>query len=739
MTDSRAAYRPLTPLISRAFATVPRWISAHLVLLAILSAVVFPARLGRTFAGLDGEYMRIMIRDYALWSHLTPALGLNIFEGMGNTFFPQHMSLIVPYFVQQLSGATETVPWLSYSIFALELFLATWLWGRIARLPATACIAGAWIVTLLALPFLNRMLLYPVYQIVPQVVDELFFAVVFVHCFEIVSSGTAKIPAQCLSVAMVVAVPFYLIASNPIFVLIFAPVIGATTLFIALTAPTARRRLICLVIIAAVLLLLVAGGPLTFLYGETFDTAAAIFAKEMFHANVLFNASILFQYAAFPAGPYLVGFALAGGVLVLLRGDARQKAFAAFHIFLGAAIIGTGVVIVTVFTHSTAPDAIYYELALWPAYGLYSAAGLIIVVRTIGEWQPRRLRSTGFIEATEGAVPLVIAAALLIPTLVAPADITTSAYPPRSTPIVDRLKEQIGLKPGDQFRGYVATFTGTTYQLGPIGWLEQHAFDQLGLVPALANDHRFIGMWYFHIPTINEYSQYTRPELYAVESRLMTRPGDIEVRNVSTLSAPDLALLEAFGTRYLVTDQKRSDAGPEEVVLPVPNTPYTLRLYELKDPNLANYSPTTVQSFASASELLEAMRHTDLQKVALMSGKIDQPLVPADSSLMTVSADGIHLRAKSSGVSLLVVPILFSHCLTSQFNGARPATFLLQRVNLAETGVLFSNDLDVTLQREDWPFGPNFCLMKDMADAKSIRLEQIPPIGALANAGALPH
>jgi hypothetical protein len=710
-----------------------RRLPTHVLLLVILSLSIFPFRSAEMFAGLDGEYMRIMIRDYSLWSHLNPVLGLNIFEGMGNTFFPQHMSLIAPYLLQQLLGSTETIPSLSYSIFAVELFLATWLWGRISNLPSAACLSGAWIITLMALPFLNRILLYPVYQLVPQIIDELFFAVLFVYCFKVVSWTEAPVFARYLSIIAIAVIPLYLVASNPLFVLIFGPVIGATTLFLAVTALTIRRRLICLALVAGVSLLLGAGGPLVFIYGETLDTAAAMFAKEMFHANLLANASIVFQHAAFPGGPYLVGSALLGSVLVLLCGESRQKSFAAFHIILTALLIGSGVLIVLVFPHSTAPDAIYYELVLWPAYGTYGSAGLVVILRMLGKWQPLHL-DLSFTKTAERWLASAVAAVLLLPTLIAPRNAGASAYPPRSTAIVDRLKAQIALKPGDKFRGYVATFTGTTYRSGPIGWLEQHAFDQLSLVPALSNDHRFIGLWYFNIPTLNEYSQYTRPELYAIESRLMTRPHDLEVRNVSTLTSPNLALLQALGARYLLTDQKLSEVGPEDVVLTVPNTPYTLRLYELKDPNLATYSPTTVQSFASARALLEAMRDTNFRKTALTTERIAQPLVPAETSIMTASAAGILVHAKSTAVSLLVVPILYSHCLTAKFDGARPETFSLQRVNLAETGLLFSGDIDVTLQREDRPFGSNFCLLKDLADAKSIRLDDIPAIGALTNA-----
>jgi hypothetical protein len=714
--------------LARLFGALEQNAGAHVLLLIVLSLAVFPFRYGRMFGGLDGSYMRVIARDDWLWRGFGQTLGVNIFEGMGNSFIPQHINLIPAFLLQQLSGFSDPFPTLSYTFFAVELFLAAYLWGRITRLETPACLAGGWLLAVLALPLLKRAFLWPIYQIIPQVTDVLFFSVLFVFCLNEIAQQRGDQIRLFISGAAFIAIPIYLVSTNLILSVVFAPVIGATSLFLAAAAPTRPGKIICGALLAMVMLFLLAAGPTIFLYAESADTAASFFAKEMFSSNSLQATSILFQAPAFPAGPLLVVLGLVGIVPAYCQSCARRD-FVAFQFFLIIGIIGVGAVHTLLSPHSTVPGATYLELALWPAYCAFTGSALVSAVSAVRAWWPESSRWKIHFALAERHVPLEVLAGMLLVGFLARPDVARSDYPPHETPIVARLRTEIGLKPGSLFRGYVATFTGAAGKTGPVGWLDEHSFDQLVLVPRLGNDHRFIGLWYFHIPTLNEYSEYARPELYAVESRLMTRPGDIEVRNVSTLTVPEIPVLRAFGVRFVITDHVLEGVGLELVTQAIPESEQTLRLYELPNSNLGTYSPTEVRTSTTASEILHTMLHIDFEKTSVTSDTITESLTPVKSSTMTVSSDGVHVQAQTTGVSLLVIPVNFSRCLTAKFSGSRPQSFSIHRVNLAETGLLFSGNLEVSLQLDERPIGFEHCRILDIDDAKSLQLDQIPPIG----------
>jgi hypothetical protein len=80
--------------------------------------------------------------------------------------------------------------------------------------------------------------------------------------------------------------------------------------------------------------------------------------------------------------------------------------------------------------------------------------------------------------------------------------------------------------------------------------------------------------------------------------------------------------------------------------------------------------------------------------------------VPADlaagslQSLTVENGPSLHVKATSSGRSLLVLPFEYSHCLRLKETGS---TARLIPVNLQQTGLLFDGSADVEI---DYRFGP---------------------------------
>jgi hypothetical protein len=99
-----------------------------------------------------------------------------------------------------------------------------------------------------------------------------------------------------------------------------------------------------------------------------------------------------------------------------------------------------------------------------------------------------------------------------------------------------------------------------------------------------------------------------------------------------------------------------------------------------------------------------------------------QRLVPGTLSEMRVFRDRVVVRAESAGVSLLVLPIEFSHCWHVSF--ATGSTGRLLRANVNQTGLLFSGrtEVDLRYRFSPWHFR---CRFRDIADARKLELANV--------------
>ena len=92
----------------------------------------------------------------------------------------------------------------------------------------------------------------------------------------------------------------------------------------------------------------------------------------------------------------------------------------------------------------------------------------------------------------------------------------------------------------------------------------------------------------------------------------------------------------------------------------------TLRLYE--DPerqSLATSAPPKSLSPAATTTRccsIETDRQGRDTVILLDSAPLPSPLVPAVQARLVVEKGGYHIKAESSGNSLLILPVQFSHC-----------------------------------------------------------------------------
>jgi hypothetical protein len=107
----------------------------------------------------------------------------------------------------------------------------------------------------------------------------------------------------------------------------------------------------------------------------------------------------------------------------------------------------------------------------------------------------------------------------------------------------------------------------------------------------------------------------------------------------------------------------------------------------------------------------------DPQQSVILIKPLQDRLVPASDAEMNFERGGIHVKARSSGRSMLVLPLEYSHCLELQGTGK------LLRANLIETGVLFENVLDARIRLRYGLFHTS-CRKEDIADLKRLGIAE---------------
>jgi hypothetical protein len=146
-------------------------------------------------------------------------------------------------------------------------------------------------------------------------------------------------------------------------------------------------------------------------------------------------------------------------------------------------------------------------------------------------------------------------------------------------------------------------------------------------------------------------------------------------------------------------------------------------LIELPEPNLATYSPTSIETRRDLTSALDfvADDSVDLTKRAVTASPVIGVLVPTQSSGATMANEDLHVAAKSAGRSLVIVPVEFSHCM--ELHELRPGTgtgAALLRVDGVLTGIVFEHDLDAVLSFRIGPLRNPLCRWQDYEDLRAM-------------------
>jgi hypothetical protein len=300
-----------------------------------------------------------------------------------------------------------------------------------------------------------------------------------------------------------------------------------------------------------------------------------------------------------------------------------------------------------------------------------------------------------------------------------------------ATPITQALQRDIALRPGQAYRGSVATLLGSPgsplrHQLldnaeRPLQPTEFERFLEK-LASETGNSHDLLDLWWRHIPTLSEYGQaLSRPLIFFI-SNLLNAPTDAHDLNFGLPRLANIDILRAMGVRFIITDlQLRANRARVTQVFPLSGG-IALYLYELSDPNVAGFSPLKLSGAISPAELLLRIRAEPalLESEAFVDSPIAQILVPVERPQVVFERGAVHVTAHSTGTSALLLPLQFSHCF--RVEGQKPDGIKVLRANLIHTLVLFERELDIRLRWEFSFWRNRGCRLRDAEDVRALGL-----------------
>jgi hypothetical protein len=427
---------------------------------------------------------------------------------------------------------------------------------------------------------------------------------------------------------------------------------------------------------------------------------------------------------------------LLGVALELWRGNHARRAVAlAATVILALWMLG-GLLVVRTDLRWTAPMVAYFGFLTYPLIALLAIRGVTGVaarlVARLGHGGPiaqqRAVATAALAGLLMGAIPLNARLVTLTPSPDFHAA-TAGRIGLRPTPVLRFLQQEVGIQPGGSFRGYADAY----FQTGqPFRSLTSEATGFWGpLAATYGNSHWTYGLHLFDIPTVTQYSVYTTPTYYAFFTRLLTRPEQYPGANLLPITDPNVTLLRMLGVRYLVTNQPWTPRPVDQPQVRQISQWETFTLYELANPNLGSYSPTTVQRAEGAGDVLRRLDRADFDPTGTAVIVEDEAeaaggageLVPAAASEITMLAGGFRVTAHSPGRSLLVLPFAFNRCLRAEVHAGDARASVL-RVNLVQTGLLFERMVDVTLRYDQAGLAAR-CARFELADAERLGLRAL--------------
>jgi hypothetical protein len=294
-------------------------------------------------------------------------------------------------------------------------------------------------------------------------------------------------------------------------------------------------------------------------------------------------------------------------------------------------------------------------------------------------------------------------------------------YPPSRPPLIELLASQVRFRSGDIFRGRYLDMSITmplekksVPNSSPLAYgMMVSAFDH---AVKTGNDLTLQGPRYYDIPVAAEGNRMNTPASALFHSVLLVNSGDRERIDYRIITHFNERLFRLLGIRYVLSHRALDGAK----LLDVAQLPEGTALYEIREPNTGQYSPTEIAIAPQWREALERIATSDFdpQRTAIVRDAWigGAPLVTGKAEI-TRTNRGYRIIAHSPGRSLVILPFEFSRCLIAT---ERQGTAKIGRADFFLTGMLFEKDVDVEIQLRFGPFENSGCRLADLQDTQAM-------------------
>jgi hypothetical protein len=713
---------------------------------------IVPDTLFGMYGNVDGKWGSWSARNILEWSTFLDFGPYSPLTGMGSPLLPNLPWLNPGALALAIPTALEYRHLFSYLVYLIELTVTSYILFRELNIErAYAFVAVLLYVSFFFLPFNSVSGAWDLYTLGPFYCHQ--FAAMNLATVALLRVGLSTFRHDLIWGLIFIGLLFIAFSSAPITNLFYVPVYGALWGIVSLSSPVERRALLSRL---GLLLFTVAIFSMIGLPSYQLATAEvsardndippflhpgmALLTLE-YWAKLISRVScsgepgnVLICTSMTPVAWVQIA-ALIGGSVMLLFEKGRRRALA---------ITVVGMIALLHFYFLLWLDSVLgrltilgYHYIYWTLFPLIFAVPVAAIATILRLGRANHVSAARWIPAVAGTgisiVFLIIFLEVISVRQPRMPGTSVLGLPPiahaqvRKGPIHQFLEKHIALTPGKPFEGYaglhltaqdgfvrkqylsgddVNSYLGGISKLARQRHLTSNAMSHFMYVYArhllstqFGNMFQLTDLWNSNIPTLEDYGQWLTKQMFVFNSDVLAKPEDIvDPTGVAThlyKFVPEI--LAMLGVRYIISDGRLDHPSATELLTETSPAETTLRLYEIRNANRGNWSPTSVilaDDYDSALSSLEKMKPASVLLLEPMAPASD--LVPADQVRLTAMKGGYHVTARSAGASLLVLPVQFSHCW--QLVAQPESQGAIYRANLVQTGIFFRDKIDAELR-----------------------------------------
>ena len=444
-------------------------------------------------------------------------------------------------------------------------------------------------------------------------------------------------------------------------------------------------------------------GALPMNMGLILYSSSIIFKNEMIYRKFAESVSIdPFLSFFIDHGTISIAIAAVSAIGIVFAARDKTKSISNAAKWLTIAILGV-ITYQFVFTSSTkeiGPSPQYFAFFVWPTvWILLSVVVIRLLEVTFNNY--RDTRRYAFFAKYIGPIVFSLWTILWIARNPKMDDTEVPFYANKSE-LVNTIDSSIGLSKNNLFRGRTATFLGD---------LTNSAREANNLA-TFQNQY----LYQHGIPVLDEYSHGETGQFAKFAKYFFMDKSDQMVRNFIPYRIFDPRILKLIGVKFVFSDTEIS--GQTSVATGGFREPKFT--YRLENPNVGNYSPTTILQAKTYEESFNLMSNSNFDPIneAVFTNEtyFNETLVPTTESKLTVSRGALNLKATSTGMSLLILPIEYSNCLS--FHSESASQFAIKRVNGILVGLVFNRVIDVNVKYRLGYSPIGSCRIDDLYDFK---------------------